>query len=245
MNMKKTLLNLVPSPFRLPLRYYYYKSRKMLDFEISIIPGLISKCGHAIDIGANVGIYTYLLAKHCQHVEAFEPIPACADAIRSYNGNNINVHNVALSNKKGTASLYIPVVGDKQNTGHASIRNMTGKITAITVTLHTLDEYNFRDVSFIKIDVEGHELHVLEGAIDTIKREKPILFVEIEQRHLNEKRIADVFQFILNLGYEGGFYFQRCFYPIQTFSYEKHQKPFLDNVLSDSYVNNFIFTPIR
>ena len=51
------------------------------------------------------------------------------------------------------------------------------------VELRTLDSYGFEDVAFIKIDVEGHEEAVLAGAGDTLVRAKPVLLIEIEERH--------------------------------------------------------------
>jgi hypothetical protein len=80
---------------------------------------------------------------------------------------------------------------------------------------------SFQDVSFIKIDVEGHELSVLEGGVRTIANNRPVLWVEIEQRHLS-RPMSDVFEFIKSLGYDGGFY-DGTFQPLEKFRYEIHQ----------------------
>ena len=70
-------------------------------------------------------------------------------------------------------------------------------------TVDKIDNYDFDDVDLIKIDVEGHEEYVIEGARNVIQSNKPILIVEIEQRHL--KQIEEVFQSILKLNYKGFF----------------------------------------
>ena len=60
------------------------------------------------------------------------------------------------------------------------------------------------NIGFIKIDVEGHEKNVLEGAKNLIERNKPNLLVEIEERHSNQK-VKDTINFINNLGYKSYF----------------------------------------
>src|SRR5205807_6872354 len=94
--------------------------------------------------------------------------------------------------------------------------------------------------SFIKIDVEGHELDVLTGAAKTVARSNPILLVEVEQRHLSFPMEA-VFEEVSHFGYKGFFVVGKRVLPLAMFSYKVHQEPFLHDVLSSDYVNNFIF----
>ena len=69
-----------------------------------------------------------------------------------------------------------------------------------------IDELNFDNkISFIKIDVEGHELEVIEGAKNTIKRDKPVLLVEIEKQY-TKKEVAESINFINSLGYKSYFF---------------------------------------
>ena len=72
------------------------------------------------------------------------------------------------------------------------------------VEVRTLDSFGFTDVDLIKIDVEGHEYSVLEGSLLTIQRCKPILLIEIEQRHIS-RPIKEVFSLVMNQGYDGLF----------------------------------------
>ena len=99
-------------------------------------------------------------------------------------------------------------------------------------------------ISAVKIDVEGHELSVIRGMINTIQKHKPILVCEIEQRHLREYKIEDVLNEILQLGYEGVFINNDKKIDIREFQVTIHQKN--DSIRfwdAKDYCNNFIFTP--
>ena len=74
----------------------------------------------------------------------------------------------------------------------------------LEVKCKSLDSYNFEQVDFIKIDAEGHELFVLQGAIETIKRCNPIIQAEVEEKHLKSLGLTrdDVGKFLTNLGYK-------------------------------------------
>ncbi|QSJ15842.1 FkbM family methyltransferase [Nostoc sp. UHCC 0702] len=240
----------IPKSLLLPLRYKYRRMIGTLEREMMIINKLVPRKGCAIDVGANQGIYTYVLAEICSVVEAFEPQPDCAELIVKYGkkfSKNINVHNCGLSNVNGTLSLKIPVVKGKVITGLASFVETNYEYNSLDVPVRRLDDYNFKNVVFIKIDVEGYERQVIEGARETILREKPILLVEIEQRHLNNISIKTVFDEILQLQYKGFFLYQDKLVNIEEFSLEKYQNLSRDtginNLRNKNYINNFIFKP--
>jgi FkbM family methyltransferase len=98
---------------------------------------------------------------------------------------NIQTYNIALGPTPGTVEMHI-----KKNDGHNRVSNdgyktVTGKAVKVntgyqrvSVPQHTLDSYNFTEVDIIKIDVEGYELNVLEGASNTIATNRPIVQVE-------------------------------------------------------------------
>lgn len=124
----------------------------------------------------------------------------------------------------------------------ASLEKRDGDCEVRTVKVDKIDNYDFDDLDLIKIDVEGHEEYVIEGALNVIKTNMPILIVEIEQRHLN-KQIEEVFQSILKLNYDGFFLQNGNLAPLNKFNYDLHQKLHLNNVTSKQYINNFIFLP--
>jgi len=241
-HLKKRLMRIVPKSLFLPTLYYYKKLTGQLDDELLMLKEIIGHCKCAVDIGANVGLYSYVLSKFCDRVEAFEPNPDCAETILAYNASNIKVHNIGLSSQSGYLTLHIPIINGMPVPGFASFEEFEGDQERIRVPVRRLDDFNIKDVSFIKIDVEGHEGEVLEGARQTILRERPILLIEIEQRHI-AKPIEEVFDQILKLGYTGYFLQNRKLRPLTDFSYKVHQEPFLQDVMNRKYINDFIFKP--
>ena len=248
MKIQDTLINLCPKRFRLPFNYQYKKFRQRLEKEVLYLDKLLTDYKRAIDIGANEGIYSYALSQLCEVVEAFEPQTWCTQSIVDYSEahrRNINVYNVGLSNFNGSLILHIPIYSSSLISGLASFREMEGVNQCVEVPVRKLDDYEFTDVSFIKIDVEGYESKVIEGSRNTLLKEKPVILIEIEQRHLGDQPIDTIFDKILELGYEGSFLYKNTRIPLSNFCYRKHQEKFLDNVYSEDYVRNFIFQPVR
>jgi hypothetical protein len=111
-----------------------------------------------------------------------------------------------------------------------------------------LDDYELREVGFIKIDGEGHELAVLQGAQQTIRASLPNLLVEIEERH-RAGAIGDVSAFLTYLGYEGFFILDGKVLPLAQFDKSVHQDPANIGSWKEGwerrgvYVNNFFFLP--
>jgi FkbM family methyltransferase len=197
--------------------------------------------GHTVvDVGANNGVYTYALAKFGAHVEAFEPLPECARAVAAFGSGNVRVHGVALSSTTGVKELFIPQTSGAVHTALASLTRPACAFESVRVPVRRLDDYYLNDVSFIKIDVEGHEIDVLKGAAETIARFHPLLLLEVEQRHLKVP-MEQVFHEVSRLGYRGFFVLAGRVTALGSFSFERHQQPFLGNVNSSEYVHNFIF----
>ncbi len=110
--------------------------------------------------------------------------------------------------------------------------------------MRRLDDFDFDDVDLIKIDVEGHEAKVIEGAEKTIRRTTPVLIVEIEQRHLN-RPMEEVLDQIVELGYAGFFMKNGQLVSTNDFSFGVHQEPYLHQLDDPNYVNNFFFVPLK
>ena len=147
-----------------------------------------------------------------------------------------------MSNKIDELQFYIPIIDEKIVPPLASLEKRDGDCEVRTVKVNTVDDYDFNDVDLIKIDVEGHEQCVFEGAHKVIKNNMPILIIEIEQRHI-KNQINDVFRSILNLNYSGFFLQKGKLTSLNEFKYELNQKPYLENVIAKEYINNFIFIP--
>lgn len=178
--------------------------------ELRLLPALVQRTPVAIDVGAADGGYTYWLARLADRVHAFEPNPASAAMIRR-RVPGAEVHTCALSDHIGELELRIPVVGGIPYTGwgttHAQNRLASlppHEIRSIRVECATLDSFGFDNVGLIKIDVEGSELDVLAGAIETIRACRPIILLEAEDRH-RPGALQSVHACLSPLDYDGWF----------------------------------------
>lgn len=195
----------------------------------------------SIDVGANIGQFTWWMRRYAKQVIAFEPIPELAGKLRrSFTGDSsVIVREAAASNVSGTADLAIPVNNDGSDRGAAaSLSNDFSSQRTLTVNLERIDDLDHGPIGFIKIDVEGHELDVLEGARETLLRDHPTLLVEIELRH-HDGEIASKVAEICDLGYRAEFLFQGKIRPFEDFVDDMQD---LEKIGSPSdYINNFIF----
>ena len=154
------------------------------------------------------------------------------------NYENVIYENIGLSSEKGTSQIYIPV--NSETSPSATLNAKTDDFTSYDIKTDTLDNYFYENeinLSFLKIDVEGHELEVLKGGENLIKENPLAILMECEERHLKSHSVFDVFSFLNNHGYEGHFFFNNKLVSINNFDLEKHQK--LES--SNPYVNNFLF----
>lgn len=178
--------------------------RGMGIYDLSVTEVLwraIDRAETCIDIGANIGYMTSIMAKRVGEkgsVYCFEPHPEIYEElsqnIKNWQINNgshqIKAQQIALSNKSGAGVLNIPL-NFKQNRGTATLfsskevdgsQDYNNLSAAYTVPLSTLDKLieNDRQIGVLKIDVEGHELEVLQGASELIKRDRirDIIFEE-------------------------------------------------------------------
>lgn len=145
-----------------------------------------------IDVGTFIGMHTINLAKKCRCVIGFEAQPlvyTCLKrTLRAKELNNVILHNVALSNCKGTTKIY---TNNDGNASLAGIRDHKFKWN-YPVNKNTLDSYDIPRVDLIKIDIEGSEWNMLEGAIELIENNRPIIILETFKGKGNRERL-DIF----------------------------------------------------
>ena len=185
LQIRKNLSRFTPARARLPVKFWWRRFRKTLEPEASFLLKQRWDRGTAIDVGANEGPYSYALAKLFDRVEAFEPNEIASADLQDYDCPKINLHRVALSRSEGERILHVPILAQGvAGLGWGSLEPETlppsEKVTTQVVQARTLDSYGFENVVFIKIDVEGHELQVLEGAAETIARCRPVILLEIK-----------------------------------------------------------------
>jgi FkbM family methyltransferase len=214
-----------------------------LEPELRSVPDLVPRGGTALDIGANHGVYSYFMVRHFDHVVAFEPQPACVETLETWARGRVDVRQVALSDQAGVGQLTVPVRSGVPLTGYARLDGaVDGVRSHLPVRLERLDDQGLHDVRFIKIDVEGHELSVLRGGEALLRRDHPVLLVEIEQRHLGPGHtIAEIITFLADRGYDSFFSVGDTWVGFDRFRPEVHQDP--NRAGERNYVNMFLFLP--
>jgi FkbM family methyltransferase len=145
----------------------------------------------ALDIGAHVGIWTRRMAQIFQHVYAFEPLSKHIECHqKNLQGfDNVTLNQIALSNKSGTATFKELDFNSGTSTlewKKITTRQTKHKQQYIDVATATLDSYNITDIDFIKIDVESHEVSLLEGAKETLTKNSPLIFIEVLHKELKK-----------------------------------------------------------
>ena len=212
------------------------------EAEIHLLPFLVERGRTSLDIGANKGVYTHLLAPLSHHVHAFEPNPKIFRILARSLPANVEAHPVALSNEDGIAEVMVPArKGGYSNQGATlSHAKPIGPHKTFKAEMRRLDSYGFDDVGFIKVDVEGFEQQVLEGAEATLRRSRPTLLIEIEEKHRREP-IERALAAVEALGYQGLFLRKGTLTPLTSFDPEGyHRKP----ASRADYVFNFAFLPL-
>lgn len=171
-----------------------YEREQTALFQQLLRPGAT-----VLDVGANVGYYTLLasvLAGDAGRVHAFEPEPKNAgflrDHVRINRRRNVTVQQAAVSDRAGTARFDF---GGGSGTGHLAD---TGAIEVRTLRLDDYCAEHGLAPSAIKIDVEGAEVSVLEGARETLARHRPILFLSTHGAEVHRACLA----FLRGLDYE-------------------------------------------
>ncbi|EAV9658179.1 FkbM family methyltransferase [Campylobacter coli] len=163
---------------------------ELIPYEYEMLQDILGKAKNntiIVDIGSNIGNHSLYLAAHGFDVYAFEANQELCNILKisiELNGfKKLKLHEFGLSDKKEMAIL------DNLNPENLGAQSLKIKDFG-NIVLYPLDDIKFeKDVSVLKIDVEGMETKVLNGAINTIKKYRPILYIEainnIEFRKVN------------------------------------------------------------
>lgn len=165
-----------------------------------------------IDIGANKGVFSIYMSRAAGpqgKLIAFEAQPELGphllDVKMSFGLDNMTLVNKGLSSEAGVLTMRRSEAGS----GMASFHNpASGDLQEIEIPVIRLDDYVAENgtgpVSFIKCDVEGHELDVFKGGRELLCRDKPTLLFEC---HDDEADRGELFDFLTGLGYDGYFFY--------------------------------------
>lgn len=128
-----------------------------------------------LDIGANIGVMTRIFSARAGHVHAFEPSPRALSLLKENAPANCTIHPVALGSEEGTVHFAELEALDMSHVA----------LEGIEVRMQTVDSLGL-EPDFIKIDVEGYEPHVLQGATETLKRGPIIMFEALSEPAFEE-----------------------------------------------------------
>lgn len=233
----------------IPPRLYMWrllrKHAREGEAELKLLPALVPRDKIALDIGANKGVYSHTLAGLCREVHAFEPNPKIYRILTRFLPANVTPHHVALSDRDGEAELVIPsyTKGGFSNQG-ASLdprkKQAPFGFGTVRIPARALNSYDFRNVGFVKIDVEGFEEAVIRGALGTLRRERPVVLIEMEERHTG-RPIEELLAGMAALGFEISFARDGRLCPVSEMDPElDHRRRYKQ----PGYVFNFVMRPI-
>ncbi len=175
----------VPNSLNLITPYILREQEKWFEDEVGFLGKFFRAGMHVIDVGANCGVYTLMMAKAVGdhgHVWAFEPAVStvkCLEESVSLNHlENVTVIHAALSNRIGRANLSL------ERSSELNRLVPEANVHTEEVRLTTLDccrlDLGLKDIEFIKLDAEGEELNILLGAGELLSAESPLIMFELK-----------------------------------------------------------------
>ena len=208
-------------------------------------------CGHGgtmVDVGGWYGPWTRRLVRRASRVVVIEPT-SLHEVLSRTLPPAVDVIAAAASDHCGEADMWLPSPEGAVQ-GVSSLRRRDIHSASITVPLVTVDGLGLKNVTFVKIDVDGHEVPVLRGASETIRRDQPRLLIEVEDRI---QPTSDVTGLLESWGYRGWVLPASQWVPLAEFPLAAHQAR-TDHVADRGllsravwpfprYVNSVLFLP--
>ncbi len=191
----------VPNSIEQLTPYILEEQQDWFEDEIRFLRNYLRPDMNIIDIGANYGVYTLSAAKivgEKGHVWAFEPTQEVCNCLResisANNFQNVTLLEAGLSNRSGTAQLGI-IPNAVGNTMHVT-DTFTGHFEEIK--LLSLDDFmeenSLPEIDFIKLDAEGEEINILEGATSFLKDHSPLIMFELIHERIINSELINTFQ---------------------------------------------------
>lgn len=153
--------------------------------SIDVAFSLVKNFNNVIDIGANIGLHSVRFSQKFKNVFSFEPVKSNFQCLEKNCSmfKNIKLFNNALGNEERTDIISIPK--NSNNCGAYSLVDFidyTEELTKEEIHIKKLDNFNLQ-ADLIKIDTQGYENIILQGAIETIRSNLPVLLIEIVHQH--------------------------------------------------------------
>ncbi len=216
--VKNLVLKYLPKELLITLKKRHYAHSLSLfddseEPDLAIVKKLLNVGDFAIDIGANIGLYTKIMSEQVGkrgRIYCFEPLPSTF-AILEYNINklglkNVTAYNLGLSNVQKKVRMSVPkysaggenyyrasiIADDELSVGSDSMRNVD------VSTLDLIFAHNKNQIAFVKCDVEGHEWPLLQGANELLEKKNAAWLIEIsgcpDMESSESRKIFDVFE---------------------------------------------------
>ena len=252
MDIAAKVVDRVPPRLMVPSIAWQYL---FFEPELRRLDEFVPKDRGAVDAGAWWGPWSWWLARRVPTVDSFEPNRDLAARLARVMPPNVTIHPVALSNRAGRTNVWFPSGGASAG-GRASLEPETRADSGWSqqsVETCALDDFELDDIGFLKIDVEGHELAVLQGATDLLKAQRPVVMIEIEQHADREGALDKIIDFFADLSYGGEFLQKGQWHPIGDLDRQRTHKMAMRvahhgygvNLLfyARRYIHNFVFKP--
>ena len=181
------------------------KGRKWEPKIAKLLSDNCKKGSTAVDMGAYIGTHTLSLVDGVGpkgKVVTFEPQPWAYNGIKKTLAKNkiknVKLINAGVSDKKGKIRFCSDVSG---SSSVCKERRPSDKWTEVyDIPIMTLDSLNLKNVSVMKVDVEGHELNALKGSKKTIMKSKPVILLEVWRKRTD--RLQKIKEFMKEINYK-------------------------------------------
>jgi FkbM family methyltransferase len=200
-------MSVMPNDEGISTSLLMFKTHEPLTTQL--ISKILKKGMYCIDIGSNIGYYALLENKIVGNegrIVSIEPSPTnfklLKENILLQNSSNMEAYNFAAGNKKGTVKFMI----DTKSNWCKVVDDDEVSDNVIDIESNTLDNFleklSIRQIDFLRMDVEGFEANIIEGAQKTIQKFKPILAIEIHKNFMGNEKTKTLLQNLMNMRYQ-------------------------------------------
>ena len=175
---------------------YGYAEKYFLDTFFNSISTSDFKDKIALDIGANIGNHSIYFSKYFKKVLSFEPVSRTFQILLLNTKflENVEVFNFALSDTTKQSKIFV----NTKSSGLSSLENTQNHVENINIKVFdNLENIDFNLIKLVKIDVEGHEVNVLNGMKNLLKSASPVLLIEFQGPKKN-----DIIKLLNSLNYD-------------------------------------------
>ncbi len=218
--IKRKIQDLTPS---LLLEWYKTKAYQRIltnhdigtELDIFIAKKLLENKGVFVDIGANIGLYTKYLSPLASSTICFEPVPFTFKILKKnvkyFNLQNVSLHPVAISENTGVSNIEVPIQAGVFNYFRASLEESDDeRVKSFPIQTQTLDSFfegTQQNISFIKCDVEQHELSIIRGASSFLQKFNTPWLIEVSGNPDAEGSSSkELFEIMSNYGFTPYFF---------------------------------------